>query len=94
MVQGVPIHSRNPKGTWASRWLRGKESARNAGEPGSVPGSERSPGEGNGSPLQHSPMDRGAWGGYSPWGRKRGGYDLTTERASLKGVNFRIISEK
>ena len=24
MVQGVPIHSRNPKGTWASRWLRGK----------------------------------------------------------------------
>ena len=33
--------------------------------PGAVPGSGRSPGEGNGSPLQYScpenPMDRGAW---------------------------------
>ena len=32
---------------------------------GSIPGSERSPGEGNGNPLQYSclenPMDRGAW---------------------------------
>ena len=42
-----------------------KESACNAGDPGSIPGSGRSPGEGNGNPLQHSllenPMDRGAW---------------------------------
>ena len=41
-----------------------KASARNAGDPGSIPGSGRSPGEGNGNPLQHSclenPMDRGA----------------------------------
>ena len=32
---------------------------------GSIPGSERSPGEGQGNPLQYSfqenPMDRGAW---------------------------------
>ena len=38
----------------------------NAGEVGSMPGSGRSPGEGNGNPLQYSclenPMDRGAWG--------------------------------
>ena len=37
----------------------------NVGDAGSVPGSGRSPGEGNGNPLQHSclgnPMDRGAW---------------------------------
>ena len=37
----------------------------NAGDAGSIPGSGRSPGEGNGNPLQHSclknPMDRGAW---------------------------------
>ena len=37
----------------------------NAGDPGSIPGSGRSPGEGHGSPLQCSglenPMDRGAW---------------------------------
>ena len=43
----------------------GKESAGNAGDPGSIPGSERSPGEGNGYPLQYSylenPMDKGAW---------------------------------
>ena len=32
----------------------GKESAHNAGDPGSIPGSGRSPGEGNGSPLQYS----------------------------------------
>ena len=43
----------------------GKESACNAGDPGSIPGSGRSPGEGNGNLLQYSclknPMDRGAW---------------------------------
>ena len=42
-----------------------KESACNAGDPGLIPGSGRSPGEGNGNPLQYSwlknPMDRGAW---------------------------------
>ena len=43
----------------------GKKSACNAGDPGSIPGSGRSLGEGNGNPLQYSclenPMDRGAW---------------------------------
>ena len=34
--------------------LTGKESACNAGDPGSVPGSGRSPGEGIGYPLQYS----------------------------------------
>ena len=42
----------------------GKESACNEGNPGSVPGSGRSLGEGNGNPLQYSSlenaMDRGA----------------------------------
>ena len=42
-----------------------KASAYNAGDPGSIPGSGRSPGEGNSNPLQYSclenPMDRGAW---------------------------------
>ena len=37
----------------------------NAGDTGSIPGLERSPGEGNGNPLQYSclgnPTDRGAW---------------------------------
>ena len=42
-----------------------KVSACNAGDRGSIPGSGRSPGEGNGNPLQYycleNPMDRGAW---------------------------------
>ena len=42
-----------------------KESACNSGDPGLIPGSGSSPGEGNGNPLQYSrlgnPMDRGAW---------------------------------
>ena len=37
----------------------------NVGDLGSIPGSGRSPGEGNGNPLQYycleNPMDRGAW---------------------------------
>ena len=43
----------------------GKASAYNAGDLGSIPGSERSPREGNGTPLQYSclenPMQRAAW---------------------------------
>ena len=43
----------------------GKESACNAGDLGLIPGLGRSPGEGNGNPLQYSClgnlMDRGAW---------------------------------
>ena len=35
----------------------GKASARNAGDPGSIPGLGRSPGEGNGNPLQYSYME-------------------------------------
>ena len=43
----------------------GKASAYNVGDLGSIPGSGRFPGEGNGNPLQYSclenPMDGGAW---------------------------------
>ena len=43
----------------------GIESACDAGDPGLIPGSGRSPAEGNGNPLQYSclenSMDRGAW---------------------------------
>ena len=42
-----------------------KVSAYNVGDPGSIPGSGRSPGEGNGNPLQYSclenPMNGGTW---------------------------------
>ena len=46
-------------------WLSGKESPAIAGDVGSIPGSRRCPGEGDGNPLQYSclgnPMGRGAW---------------------------------
>ena len=52
----------------------GKEPACSAGDPGSIPESGRSPGEGKGNPFQYSclenPMDRGAWWAFSPRGRK------------------------
>ena len=45
--------------------LDGKASVYNVGDPSSIPGLGRSPGEGNGNPLQdyclENPMDRGAW---------------------------------
>ena len=52
----------------------GKEFACNAGDLGSIPGLGRSPGEGNGNPLQDScredMVDRGAWLGYNPLDHK------------------------
>ena len=48
--------------------------AGDAGDSGSIPGSERSPGEGNGNPLQYScpenSMERRSLAGYGPWGHK------------------------
>ena len=60
----------------------GKESACNAGYLGQIPGSGRSPREGNGNPLHYShlenPMDRGACQGTDN-GITRVGHDLATE---------------
>ena len=59
----------------------GKEPACNAGDPGLIPGSGRSPGEGNGNPLQYScledPHGQRRLAGYSPWGHEEAD---TTER--------------
>ena len=67
----------------------GKESACNAGDLSSIPGLGRSPGEGNGNPLQYSclenPMDRGAW-----WatfhGVSRVRHDLATKLLLLLNI--------
>ena len=60
-----------------------KASACNAGDLSSIPGSGRSPGEGNGNPLQYSrlenPMDRGAWWA-TVHGIARVRHDLETKR--------------
>ena len=59
-----------------------KESAHNVGDQGLIPGSGRSPGEGNGNPLQYSclenPMDRGAWQA-TVHGVSRVGHNWVTE---------------
>ena len=60
----------------------GKESACNAGDRGYIPGLGRSPGEGNGNPLQYSclknPRDRGAWQATAH-GVSSVGHDLVTK---------------
>ena len=59
----------------------------NARDAGSIPGSGRSPGEGNGHPLLYSclgnPMDRGAWRATVLWGSRRVGHNLATEQQPL-----------
>ena len=58
-----------------------KASAYNTGDLGSIPGLGRSPGEGNGNPLQYSCLEKSyGWRslvGYSPWGHKE--LDMTLE---------------
>ena len=65
-----------------------KVSACNVGDPGSIPGSGRSPGEGNGNPLQYSclenPMDRGTW-----WATVHG---VAESRARLSDFTFTMGS--
>ena len=59
------LYQLNYQGSPATISSDGKESACSAGDPGLIPGLERSPGEGNGNLLQHSclvnPRDGGAW---------------------------------
>ena len=68
-----------------------KESACNAGDLGSIPGSGRSPGEGNGNPLQYShlenPMDRGDWQ-VTVHGITRVGHDLVTKPPPPVNITF------
>ena len=60
----------------------------NTGDAGSIPGSGRSPGEGNGNPLQYSCLGKShgqrRLAGYSPWGHKRVRHNLATKTEQLK----------
>ena len=68
-----------------------KASACNAGDLGLIPGSGRSPGEGNGNPLKvflpGESYGRRSLVGYSPWGRKESD---TTERLHF---DFHFLSD-
>ena len=75
---------------WLLSGSVGKESAHNAGDLGLIPGLGRSPGEGNGYPLQCSclenPMDRGAW-----WARVNG---VTKSQTRLPRKENSLSSEQ
>ena len=72
----------------------GKESARRAGDPGSIPGSGRSLRERHGNPLQDSclenSMDRGVCGQLQSMGSQRD----TTERLTLHFLCLRILKSE
>ena len=72
--------------------LDSKESAYNTGHLDMIPRSGRSPGGGNGNPLQYSclenPMDRGAWQGMVPGGHKE---SYTIEHAHMGVVVVVIV---
>ena len=65
----------------------GKASACNVGDLGSIPGLGRSPGEGNGNPLQYSclenPTDRGAW-----WATVYGVTKSQTQLSDFTSLHF------
>ena len=65
----------------------GKVSVYNAGDPGSNPGLGRSPGEGNGNPLQYycleNAMDREAW--------KATVYGVAKSRTRLSDITFTLV---
>ena len=70
----------------------------NSGDSGFIPGSGRSPGGGNGNPLQHSclgnPMDRSLVG-YSPWGHKTVEHDIVTKTMKdLPKATKRLVTDE
>ena len=69
----------------------GKESACNAGDLGSIPGAGRSPGEGNGYPIQYScmenSMNRGAWQAIVHGIRKLDTTESTHTTGALSSTN-------
>ena len=82
---GSPNHLGTASCLWPSHHLQGfpggsgsKESVCNEGDPGSIPGLGRSPGEGNGYPPGESQGQR-SLAGYSTWGHKESD---TTEQLS------------
>ena len=87
----VKINSGRPHGSVS------KESAYNAGDLGSIPRLGRSPGEGNGYPLQYSclrnPMDRGAWWA-TVHGVARAGHNWVTKPPDKVELRIKCSKEK
>ena len=80
-------------------WLSGKESACQAGNAGSIPGSERPLGEGNGKPtpvlLPGKSHGQRSLVGYNQWGHKRVRHNLaTTTTTSRIFIRIKICGTK
>ena len=75
----------------------GKESACHAGDPGSIPRSGRSPGEGYGKPLYYSclenPMDRRAWWA-AVHGLQRVGHDWANNTLKKSALKMSLMEVK
>ena len=71
------------------------DSAGDARDMGLILGSGQSPGEGNGNPFWYSclgyPMDRGAWGGYGPWGHKTVRHDLAAKERQTTWLRCPLV---
>ena len=89
-VSNIATRNLNPSLFWKATWgfpggSIGKESTCTAGNAASILGAGRSPGIGNGNPLQYfclgSPMDRGAWWA-AVHGITRDGQDWATKQHS------------
>ena len=82
-------HCRSPSIPGFLMAKKEKETACNVGDPGSIPGLGKSPGEGHGNPLQYSclenPMDRGAW-----WSTVRGVTKSWTQLSDFSYKNQNI----
>ena len=103
----IPKYLNQPRRPPIGKWMHkmgfpggseDKASACNAGDLGSIPGLGRSPGEGNGKPLQYSclenPMDRGAWWAIVHQGSQRVGHDWATSHTySPLMEHYRVMKE-
>ena len=73
-------------------WLSGEESACNAGDASSIPGSRRSPEGGHGNPLQYSclenPYGRRSLTGNSSWGCKE--LDTTEQLSTAQHIHLYV----
>ena len=75
---------------WLPWWLSSKESTCQAGDAGSIPGSRRFPGGGNGKPtpvfLLGESHGQKSLVGYSPRGHKRDGHDLVPKQQQSQRI--------
>ena len=78
---------------WLSGKKKKKKSACNAGDTGSIPGSERSPGEGNGNLLQHSCLENSMHreqGRLQSLGSQRVGHEFLLTAKTLNADSERL----